>query len=98
MICIFEVKLIGSDHNSWFQIVPCTVDFIFNRILKAMEKAESSDLAIVDNFYTTVPVDSESNRQFQSDAVATEKRSLTSKVKDTIRSVVSTITGIFLAM
>lgn len=58
--------------------------------------AESSDIAIVDDFYKAV--DFESSLQFQSDVVATEKESLASKVKGTVKSVVSTITGILLAI
>ena len=57
-----------------------------------MEDAESSDLPIVDDFYKTVD-QSESSIQFQSDMVATEKKSLASKLKGTVKSVVSTITG-----
>ena len=66
--------------------------------MEKVVEAGSSDLAIVDDFYTTIPVDSESNLQFQSDAVATEKKSLASKLKGTVRSIVSTMTGILLAV
>ena len=48
----------------------------------------------MDDHYKTVDRSESNLKQFQSDVVATEKKSLASKVKGTLISVISTITGI----